>query len=62
MTQPALWIFIPQKTLGDGPAFWIFFQHSRIRVKFPKYHRNPNIMSLKIMLYLICEGFGHKIK
>ena len=29
----ALWIFFPQNTLGDGPAFWIFFQDSRIRVK-----------------------------
>ena len=25
--------FFPQNTLGDGPAFWIFFQDSRIRVK-----------------------------
>ena len=25
--------FSPQNTLGDGPAFWIFFQDSRIRVK-----------------------------
>ena len=27
-----LWIFFPQNTLGDGPAFWIFSQDSRIRV------------------------------
>ena len=25
--------FSPQNTLGDGPAFWIFFQDSRIMVK-----------------------------
>ena len=25
--------FFPKNTLGDGPAFWIFFQDSRIRVK-----------------------------
>ena len=25
--------FFPENTLGDGPAFWIFFQDSRIRVK-----------------------------
>ena len=24
--------FFPQNTLGDNPAFWIFFQDSRIRV------------------------------
>ena len=29
----ALWIFSPQNALGDGPAFWIYFQDSRIRVK-----------------------------
>ena len=25
--------FFPQNALGDGPAFWIFIQDSRIRVK-----------------------------
>ena len=25
--------FFPQNALGDGPAFWIFFQDSRIRVR-----------------------------
>ena len=29
----ALWVF-PQNALGDGPAFWIFFQDSRIRVNW----------------------------
>ena len=33
LLNAALWIFFPQNTLGDGPAFWIFFQDSRIRVK-----------------------------
>ena len=34
--------FFPQNTLGDGPAFWIFFQESRIRVnrvKCPHFDR-----------------------
>ena len=25
LLNAALWIFFPQNTLGDGPAFWIFF-------------------------------------
>ena len=29
--------FFPQNTLGHGPAFWIFFQDSRIRVKHRQY-------------------------
>ena len=29
--------FFPQNTLGDGPAFRIFFQDSRIRVKYVNY-------------------------
>ena len=32
LLNAALWIFFPQNTLGDGPAFWIFSQDSRIRV------------------------------
>ena len=32
LLNAALWIFFPQNTLGHGPAFWIFFQDSRIRV------------------------------
>ena len=25
LLNAALWIFLPRNTLGDGPAFWIFF-------------------------------------
>ena len=31
--------FFPENALGDGPAFWTFFQDSRIRVKFRIFHR-----------------------
>ena len=33
MTQRYALDFLPRNALGDGPAFWIFFQDSRIRVK-----------------------------
>ena len=40
--------FFPQNALSDGPAFWIFFQDSRIRVK---------IFYKKTKLYLIQQEF-----
>ena len=35
MIQRCALDFFPQNALGDGPASWIFFQDSRIRVKGP---------------------------
>ena len=48
LLNAALWIFFPQNTLGDGPAFWIFFQDSRIRVKAFGHFRD----SMKIYGFL----------
>ena len=40
--------YFPRNALGDGPAFWIFFQYSRIRVKdtepWLKLFQGPSFM------------------
>ena len=49
--------FFPQDALGDGPAFWIFFQDSRIRVNLEQSFDEILWQVFKVMPLSYFDGF-----